>query len=387
MSNTIRVTLACFLAYFVMSGMLSPIGIILQPLSETLQLPVENVAAEFSWLTLGILVGSAFAIVAFDVMSERSWLIVVYGVIAVALITLYFQGGFLVLRLALGAVGVSCGIGLAAAASTITQLFDEERRASMLVITDGSFSAAGIIISSLAVALVSAGYHWAATYLVVGVISIAVVALVLTASFPTGHADAVAASERSPWPLPVWLCIASLFLYTLGQYSLLWWMPTYLENDLQVPRDEAGLVVARFWTGMFIAQLIVAWWVLRVGARRLVLLSVAGGALGSAVLWSVTDTALLPWLSLLWGVAHLGLLKIVIAFATQAVSAPSSRLVAALLFGATSGTAVSPAVTSAIADASSVFTVLQFGTACYSLLAVLILFAWIKSRSTVQAAV
>ena len=80
MSNTIRVTLACFLAYFVMSGMLSPIGIILQPLSETLQLPVENVAAEFSWLTLGILVGSAFAIVAFDVMSERSWLMVGYGV-------------------------------------------------------------------------------------------------------------------------------------------------------------------------------------------------------------------------------------------------------------------------------------------------------------------
>ena len=82
---------------------------------------------------------------------------VVYGVIAVGLITLYFQGGSWVLRLALGAVGVSCGIGLAAAASTITQLFDEERRASMLVITDGSFSAAGIIISSLAVALVSAG--------------------------------------------------------------------------------------------------------------------------------------------------------------------------------------------------------------------------------------
>ncbi|MEM1402523.1 MAG: MFS transporter TsgA [Pseudomonadota bacterium] len=387
MSNTIRVTLACFLAYFVMSGMLSPIGIILQPLSEALDLPVEGVAAEFSWLTLGILVGSAFAIVAFDVLSERTWLALVYGAIAVALIILYAQGGLWVLRLALGAVGVSCGMGLAAAASTITQLFDEERRASMLVITDGSFSAAGILISSLAVALVGAAYHWALTYLVVGVISVAVVVLVLTARFPTSHGEASAiATRRSAWPLPVWLCIASLFLYTLGQYSLLWWMPTYLENDLQVPRDEAGLVVARFWTGMFIAQLIVAWWVLRVGARRLVLLCVAGGALGSAVLWSVPNTTLLPLLSLLWGVAHLGLLKIVIAFATQAVAEPSSRLVAALLFGATSGTAVSPAVTSAIADASSVFTVLKFGTACYALLAVLILFAWITSRTRPQAA-
>ena len=61
---------------------------------------------------------------------------------------------------------------------------------------------------------------------------------------------------------------------------------------------------------------------------------------GSLPLWIVDNLRWLPWLSLLWGVANLGLLKIVIAFATLSVPRPSPRLVAALLFGATTGTAV-----------------------------------------------
>ena len=73
--------------------------------------------------------------------------------------------------------------------------------------------------------------------------------------------------RTTPWPLPVWLCIVALFLYTLGQYSLLWWLPSYLEAELAVPRDSAGTVVSRFWTGMLCGQLFVAWWVLRIGAR------------------------------------------------------------------------------------------------------------------------
>jgi TsgA-like MFS transporter len=143
-------------------------------------------------------------------------------------------------------------------------------------------------------------------------------------------------------------------------------------------------VVARFWTGNLIGQLFVAWWVLRIGARRLVLLSVTGGFLGSLPLWQVDNLALLPWLSMLWGVVNFGLLKVVIAFATLCVEAPTPRLVAALLFGATSGTAISPAVTGAIAGAWDTHTVLQFGSACYAVLTALVLGAWILSARPVR---
>lgn len=374
----IRATLACFLAYFVMSGMLSPIGIILPPLAEHLALSVEQVAPLFSWLTLGILAGSAVSLVIFDLMTVRACLIVFYAAIAIALVLLRALDSTLVLRASLGMVGVACGIGLAGAASTITALYREDQRASMLVITDSSFSVAGVLVSSLAVLLVARGLHWSAPYLAVSAIAAIVVALVLTVpEVRSQPATRAPVQDPALWPLPVWLCIAALFLYTLGQYSLLWWLPSYLEVSLGAPREEAGQVVARFWTGMLIAQLFVAWWVLRIGARRLVLLSVTGGFLGSLPLWQVDSVTLLPWLSMVWGVANLGLLKVVIAFATLCVKTPTPRLVAALLFGATSGTAVSPVVTGAIAGSFSTLRVLQFGSVCYAILCALVLLAWL----------
>ena len=376
-----RATLACFLAYFVMSGMLAPIGIVLPPLAEHLQRPVADVAPLFSWLTLGILLGSALALIAFDFMPVRRWLLVLYALIAAALVVLRLADPDIALRPALGLVGTACGIGLAAAASIITQLYREDQRASMLIVTDASFSVAGILVSSLAVIFVAAGLHWSAPYLVVAAMAVGVVLLAATTPLAAGGATAsTGAGTRSPWPRAVWLCVAALFLYTLGQNTLLWWLPSHLEVTLGAGRAEAGGVVARFWTGMLVAQLLVAWWVLRIGARRLVLLSVSGAFLGTLPLWQVGHLALLPWLSLLWGVLNLGLLKVVMAFATLAVKQPTPRLVAALLFGATAGTAVSPLVTGSIVAAFDTRVVLQFGSLCYAGVALLVFLAWFATR-------
>ena len=68
-----------------------------------------------------------------------------------------------------------------------------------------------------------------------------------------------------------------------------------------------------------------------------------------------------------------------LSFATQLVRVPTPRLVSSLLLGATLGTAVSPWVTSRIVEATSNYTILQFSTACYALLAVLLLIALRRS--------
>ena len=62
MMNKIRLTLISFLAYFIMSGMLSPIGIILGPMADHFEQPIKVISAQFSWLTMGILVGSVLAL-------------------------------------------------------------------------------------------------------------------------------------------------------------------------------------------------------------------------------------------------------------------------------------------------------------------------------------
>jgi TsgA-like MFS transporter len=385
LSPEIRITAASFLAYCVMSGMLSPIGIVLPALAEFTGLGVTAAADLFSWLTVGILLGSALALVVFDVLALRAAMLLVYAVIAGALLALRFSSDLWVLRLALGVVGCGCGIGLAAAASAIALLYRDDRRASMLVITDGAFSISGAATSALAVALVAAGLHWSAVYLSVAGCALLIVLIAGATPYPAAPAAAPAGTGRARWPAPVWLCIGALFLYTLGQYSLLWWLPTHLESTLGMPRDSAGSVVSRFWSGMLVGQLFVAWWVLRIGARRLVLLSVSATCLMSLPLWIVAQPELLPGLALLWGIANLGLLKVVIAFASLAVAVPSPRLIAALLFGATSGTAVSPAVTSALVEAFGTLRVLQFGSLCYLTLAVLVLLAHRLSAAAAAA--
>ena len=385
--NRVSVTLACFLAYCVMSGMLAPIGVVLPPLAEQLGIPVPAAGALFSWLTVGILVGSGLALVVFDLLSLRTAMLLIYVAIAGSLLLLRFTESPWLLRLALGVVGAGCGIGLAGAASGIALLFEGERRASMLVVTDGFFSGAGAATSAVAVLFVAAGLHWASSYLLVGGVAVVIVFLAASARFPTSEARRVApvsaetAGEGGPpapaprWPAPVWLCIAALFLYTLGQNSMLWWLPSHLEATLPMSREAAGSVVSRYWTGMFCGQLLVAWWVLRLGARRMVLASIAGTLLGSLPLWIVTMPAWLPWLAFAWGLANFGLLKVTIAFASEAVPVPTPRLIAALLFGATLGTAVSPVVTSAVVAAGDELTVLRFSSFCYLLLAGLVLLA------------
>ncbi|MFT7133019.1 MAG: MFS family permease [Cyclobacteriaceae bacterium] len=380
MSNQVRITLISFLAYFIMSGMLSPIGIIIGPMAEHFEQPITVISSLFSWLTFGILLGSILALVVFDWLALKPLLLLLYTAITLSLMTLSIFDDLQVIAVALGLVGVCCGIGLAGAATIISTTYEADRRASMLVITDGSFSIAGIVCSSVAIYLLSQQVPWFGVYAFVALIGVVVVLLTLVSRLPRVEPapEQVLANVESPatrWPVPVWLCIGSLFLYTLGQYSLLWWLPTYIESTLLVPREQAGEVVSQFWSGMFVAQLFVAWWVLKIGVQRLIIIGSISTSLCSIPLWLVTDIDALLILAFVWGVANLGLLKIIISFATLTVSTPTPRLVSGLLLGATLGTALSPWVTSYIVEVAGAYFVLQFGTACYVVLSVLLLVA------------
>jgi TsgA-like MFS transporter len=175
--------------------------------------------------------------------------------------------------------------------------------------------------------------------------------------------------------LGVWLCLGALFLYTLGQWALLLWLPNYAETELAIPREQAGQLVRQFWTGMFAAQIFVAWWVMKIGVRRLLVIASISTALASVPLWIHGELQGLMVLSTVFGFANLGLLKVTLSFATQLVQVPSARIVSSMLLGATLGTAVSPWLTSQIVVAAGNHFVLQFGSACYVIMAALLFIA------------
>ncbi|MCR9276870.1 MAG: MFS transporter [Pseudomonadaceae bacterium] len=381
--SQVAVTGAAFLAYFAMSGMLAPIGLISPVLAEQLQLPLTEVTASFSWLTVGILVGSGLALVVLTAFPLRWLMLAVYVLAAAAIGSLWLADSTALIWPALGVVGVSFGVGLAGAALSISRLYRAESRASMLVVTDACFSIAGTIIAWCAVQLIAGGAHWSATYQIVAAVCLAIAIIAVLVRFPHRSVDeepsdtlpelSLLEDVRS-WPMALWLCIISLFLYTLGQYAMLWWLPSFLTEFYTVAPELAGSVVGRFWTGMLIAQLFVAWWVYRVGVANLVLIGSITTALASLPLWHTGNMSVLPWLALLWGFANLGLLKMVLSFGTQTVREPSPAVVSALLFGATSGTALSPWLTSNIVEMTGMLSVLQFSSFCYFSL-ILLLFS------------
>ncbi|MBC8476674.1 MAG: hypothetical protein H8D52_04975, partial [Gammaproteobacteria bacterium] len=66
LNNKFRITFVSFLAYFAMSGMLAPIGIISGPMSDAFNLHITEITAGFSWLTFGILAGAISALFVFN---------------------------------------------------------------------------------------------------------------------------------------------------------------------------------------------------------------------------------------------------------------------------------------------------------------------------------
>lgn len=309
----------------------------------------------------------------------------VYSIILACLISLIFLNNLTLVGVALGLVGFCCGVGLPGAALVISRTYETELRASMLVITDGSFSVAGVVCSWIAIFLIAQEYHWSGVYQFVALITALIILLSALSTFPATDTGDQESADNEIWPLPVWLCLAALFLYTLGQWAFLLWLPNYAETELGAPREQAGQLVSQFWAGMFAAQIFVAWWVLKIGVRRLALIAAVATTLFSIPLWSIADIDVLIVIATLWGFANLGLLKVVLSFATQMLRRPTARLISSLLLGATMGTALSPWVTSQIVKATNTHFILQFGTGCYVALTILLLMANRQYRSIESA--
>lgn len=375
LDNKQRITLVSFLAYFVMSGMLAPIGIISVQMAELFDRPTTDVTAQFGWLTFGNMIGAVLALIIFDVLKVRTVFLVIYVLIIASILSLNFQDDLMKVGMALGVVGVCCGLGLASAALVISKSYDAERRASMLVITDASFSVAGFSCAALATTLIAAGVHWTGSYQFVAGVAGVILLLTFASKFPDTATDNSVENNGEAWPLSVWLCIGALFLYTLGQFSMLWWLPNYVQEELGASAEQSGFLITLFWLGLFVSQLVVAWWVVKIGVRKLVLIAAILTCLCSILPWTFGDLSILPLLTFIWGVANFSLLKLVLSYGTQMVNVPTPRLVSTLLLGATLGTAVSPWVTSRIVAATDNFFILQFSTLCYAALAILLIVA------------
>ena len=378
MANLIRITLTSFLAYAVMSGMLAQIGILISPISDHFDKAPTEVSNQFSWLTLGILVGSVISLFIFDYVKIKTLNLLVFAIIAISISGFYLIDIYSANSILFGVIGAGCGIALPAAAIVISRVYTPERRATMLVITDASFSLSGTLCTALVVIYLAQGYHWSFGYSTVAIIALITFGITLVSTYPEVLQEERQniGQELSSWPKGVYLCMLALLVYLVGQNFILIWLPSYAQAAIGMEASAAGGLISNFWAGMLAGQLIAAAILIKASTRSITLLAAILAAFATTPLWLLESVEYLPYLSFIWGFVTSGLLKLILSLATEMVSVPSPRLVSVLLMAATTGTAISPGVSSMLVEATAPVTALQVGSGCFFLVIFLVLLAY-----------
>ena len=379
LSDRIVLAVIGLLSYFVLSGTLAPMGLLLEPLSSQFEISTSEAARVLSGFTSGNLLGAFLALFILGRVRYRALVLCIYVSAACTLVMLLFADDTRWIWALLASLGVAFGIGLATAAQLIALIYKGDQRAALLVATDSSFSLAGTVMASLTAYLLLSPIPnlppWLNAYLAIFLAVLLILMLAFVARYPE-----VARSDKNwGWiqrmPRPVWASGGAIYCYTLGQTSILLWLPSMLQagsSDVAI----GGEAVGRYWFGMFLGQLAAMTLVLVLGRGWVLRFGAVGASVGAlAVLLAVSDDQWMIWASLGWGLCNLGVLKMLISLATDCVDNLPDQLVPGLLLMATLGTASSPILTSWLVEGFDPFAAVIFGvTAMFGMLA-LTLFA------------
>ena len=234
--NKLRITLTCFLAYFVMSAVISPLGIVTGPISGHYDIPVTTATAGFSYLTAGILVGTLVSLVIFDLLRLKHIVLSCSALACVSLACIYLVDSYLLFPVWLFLVGLACGVNMTAAIVVITSIYNSRLRASMMLLTDSFYSMAGVLSTWLAGKFILHQLHWGSAYLLAFSMTLVTICIAWFSSFPSTprrearHPDD---SAGKYWPVEIFLVGAAILIYLTGFVTIYSWIPNFTQRALQ----------------------------------------------------------------------------------------------------------------------------------------------------------
>ena len=383
--DVVLATLTSFLSYFVMSAIISPLGIVSGSLANHFEIGLTGATAIFSFLTTGVLIGSSISLFANPRFGTRKVILCSCAILLLMLVGLRMTNSPLMLPIAFTTIGASCGLLLATAAIVLTALYKEAHRPSALLATDSFYSFAGFAVTPFAGWVVANSLHWSSAYLLAFLIAILIAGIAIITKFPAElRAPETDRSQRRVWPLSVFLVSAALFVYLVCFIFIYSWTPAYATEEFAASPEAAGVMVSRFFMGLFFGQLVVFALAFRVDVRLLLVVIGVGAMLVSVGLWKSTSAEQLSLSLFALGLIAGGLLKPLIAFGSQVVAHPTSQLIGFYMFCTALGSSVSPALGALIVEKTNIATVLLMVTVGLFLTNGFIIASMIVSRRNFQ---
>ncbi|MGJ8563708.1 MAG: MFS transporter TsgA [Alphaproteobacteria bacterium] len=343
--NKVQITLTSFLAYFLMSSVISQLGIVSGSMALYFDISVGEATALFSYLTTGLLFGSLVAMISFTPLGLKSNILFASALLIAALTCLWKIPHLLLIPAAFTVIGLSCGLLMSAATVVITWCYSDKHRAQMLLITDSFYSSAGVVTGLFAGHMIGRGAYWGSSYILALCVSALILVLALFSKYPSDSlpADGNEPAPSGPWPPSMLLIGLAIFVYIASFILIYAWVPNYATQAFSATPEQGGALVGRLFSGMFFGQIATFFLVFVLKFRWLITV-LAIAALGATCgLWMSETLPQLMVTMLCLGLLTGGILKLLLTLGTLTTPNPSARMISFLFFCTAIGSSFAPA--------------------------------------------
>ena len=347
MKNKITLTAISFLANFIMAGFATQFGMLVEPIANTFNANVNEVASIFSLLNGGALAGTIAAFFLIEKVGIKRMTILCYGVISAAALSLYIVPSLFIVMVCMTVIGFCGGVGLCIAGTIVVSVWKDKIQSTMLVVQDATFNIAGVVFPLITTYALTHAMNWSISYLSVGVVALATMFVALLTNFKPCHGETESEQDvKSEWNFGIISGGIGLFLGMLALYTFLTWAPMFVKEKFDIPFEQAGSIITQYWSAALVGALVSTVIVSRMKIQTFLLTIITAAMVITSVIVTTDNLSWLSYLTYGYGFVCAALYNSFIAYGVSFVRNASSKNVSYILISGSAGAMFSPAISS-----------------------------------------
>jgi TsgA-like MFS transporter len=354
--NRLSLTSMCLLISFTLGGISSQIGLLVSPVAEAFDLTQTVAAAQFSWLTGGVLAGNVLAIPALRYFKIKYVVACCYVVLIACSVGLHAISVFQFVPFFFSVIGLTAGIGVCAASTIIAQIWQARKRQSVLVAQDAFFNSGGVAFPAAIGFLLAHRFAWSWGFLNIAVIGVVIVLLASASRFDFAQQSQSGESSPSDWPLGLLVAGACLFSIIVCFVTITVWLPTHVENTFGAFPDEAAVVISKIFLSALVGSLLFTIVVMKVSIQHFIAVVVFIGCVSAFLFVKVTSISALTIVAYAYGLAIAAVYHSFIAWGLSYTKQPNYKHVTFLYICPGIGGTIAPFASSKVVENFSIST-------------------------------
>ena len=347
MKNKITLTAISFLANFIMAGFATQFGMLVEPIANTFNANVNEVASIFSLLNGGALAGTIAAFFLIEKVGIKRMTILCYGIISAAALSLYIAPSLFIVMVCMTIIGFCGGVGLCIAGTIVVSVWKDKIQSTMLVVQDATFNIAGVVFPLITTYALTHAMNWSISYLSVGVVALATMFVALLTNFKPCHGETESEQDvKAEWNFGIISGGIGLFLGMLALYTFLTWAPMFVKEKFDIPFEQAGSIITQYWSAALVGALVSTVIVSRMKIQTFLLTIITAAMVITSVIVTTDNLSWLSYLTYGYGFVCAALYNSFIAYGVSFVRNASSKNVSYILISGSAGAMFSPAISS-----------------------------------------